>query len=466
MTNPNAFPNIEGSELVSLSWRKLLERDASVKKQFAASEFPEVTDGDEGTPCFREDEQKWYIFTGMGELDQPVWWCPFDTIEAKTVLYNPSSEIPSTAKDVQSAIDFLSKKELPNAIILPPESSEYISDGETVEYTLDKVTAHKESVLVYFSGVRQSPSTYELSPAGDKVIFNEAPAYGESILIQENSSILEYDLNPINLIFNAEDEDTFTLPVTLPSPLTVNVNIDGNILQVNEYTTSEDKVILNKPVTGKVQISTIYKGQVGIPSANTIGSLELKEGAVTESKLAENSVAEEALKTASVTTNKIANANVTEEKIANLSVTTDKIAEAAVTENKLSSIITDRLLGAERVTANMLQEKSVSMAKLGDDVRSTLDSLSVVTTDAGTNIKGLVTLATLDEVQNGTGGNKVVTADVLKDYSDITANVTNASNIKRGVVKLTTLEELQNGTGGDKVVTADVLLQYLGATVS
>lgn len=417
MANPNLFPNIEGSELVSQSWMKLLQRDASVKKQFAATEFPDVTEDDVGTPCFREDEQKWYIFTGLGELNQPVWWCPFDTINASEVIFTPTGEFPSGAKTVESALNFLSNKEIPNSVTLPPESKEYVSDGVKTEYDLQKTTSHKETVQIYFSGVRQSPSTYELNSTGDKIVFNEAPAYGEPILIQETATVLEYDLMPLEASYTADNQTTFVFPAEIASPRVVQINVAGKILQTDEYTVSGRNIILNSPVTGKVQIITVYKGQLKAPAAGTVGSMELKDGSVTESKLAMDSVTNTKIINSAVTTAKIMDKNVTTDKIADGAVTADKIVAGAIDESKLSSVLSGKFLGVNKVSSEMLQDSSVVMAKLGQDVVTKINEASANVTDAGTNIKGVVKLATAEEVKNKTGGNKVITSDVLNEVA-------------------------------------------------
>lgn len=419
MTNPNNFPNIEGSELVSKSWMKLLERDASVKRQFAADEFPEVTSEDIGTPCYREDLQKWFIFIGMGELDTPIWWCPFDDIKAQGVTFIPNeSNFPATVGNVEDALNYLAEKELPNAIIFPAESSEFNADGITVEYPLQKVTSNPATVQVFLSGVKQSPSSYKLINNGKGILFNEPPAYGETILIQENASILEYDLMPIEGTFVADNETTFLMPTDVVDVRTVQVNVEGKVLQHNEYTVQGRNVILNEPVTGNVQITTIYKGIVNAPSIDTVGEYEIIDGSITESKMAENSVGESSIKTAAVSTGKIANFSVTEEKIATESVNTDKIINGAITLDKLDDGVHAKLLGSSRITGTMLEDGIITTSKLGQDVINSIAEGNAYVTDATNNMKGVVKLATADEVINRTGDVKVITSDVLNELVD------------------------------------------------
>lgn len=418
MANPNNFPNIEGSELVSQSWTKLLERDASVKKQFAASEFPEVTADDVGTPCYREDEQKWYIFTGMGELDTPIWWCPFDEIAAESVAFEPTEEFPASADTVAEALDFLSKKELPNAIIMPAESSEFVGDNVRAEFPLQKVTSNKNTIHVFFSGVKQSPSSYELGEGGESVIFNEPPAYGETILIQENATILEYDLMPLEASFVAENETTFKMPVDIVDVRVVQVNVAGMVLQHNQYSVNGRDIILNEPVTGNVQITTIYKGQLSSPAPNTVNTVALQDEAVTGEKIADGAITESKLADASIGTMKIADNAITENKLPEGVITSNKIAEGSINLEHLATLVEQKLLGVERVASEMLQENSVNMAKLGTDVKARLDEISAGVTSATENMQGVVKLASAEEILANTGGDKVVTSDTFNDAID------------------------------------------------
>lgn len=445
MANPNNFPNIEGSELVSQSWTKLLERDASVKKQFAASEFPEVTADDVGTPCYREDEQKWYIFTGMGELDTPIWWCPFDEIAAESVAFEPTEEFPASADTVAEALDFLSKKELPNAIIMPAESSEFVGDNVRAEFPLQKVTSNKNTIHVFFSGIKQSPSSYELGEGGASVIFNDPPTYGETILIQENATILEYDLMPLEASFVAENETTFKMPVDVVDVRTIQVNVTGTVLQHNQYKVEGRNVILNEPVTGNVQITTIYKGQLSSPAPNTVNTVALQEGVVTSDKIAEGGVVGANLANASVGATKIADKAVVESKLDDRAVTSVKIAEKTITAENLSEIVEGRLLGASRIESEMLKDNVVNMSKLGEDVLSRINEISTNVVDATVDMKGVVQLASTEEVLEGEGDNKVITSEVLRDTLDTIQALGGSRNIG-DIFYTSRLERYVNGS--------------------
>ena len=415
MANPNNFPNIEGSELISQSWTKLLERDASLRKQFASNEFPEVTAEDVGTPCYREDEQKWYIFTGMGELDTPIWWCPFDEIAAEGVAFQGGSEFPDTTDNVAEALEFLSKKELPNAIIMPAESTEFVGDNYRAEFPLQKVTSNKNTIHVFFSGVKQAPSSYKLGEGGASVIFNDPPRYGETVLIQENATILEYDLMPLEASFVAENETTFKMPLDVVDVRTIQVNVAGTVLQHSQYKVEGRNVILNEPVTGNVQITTIYKGQLSSPAPNTVNTVALQTGAVTGDKIAEGGIVEANLANASVGATKIADKAVVESKLDDRAVTGIKIAEKTIIAENLADTVEERLLGAERVSGEMLQVGSINMSKLGSDVLNRIEELGANVNNATTETTGVVRLATSKELVTNTGGDKVITSDVFNE---------------------------------------------------
>ena len=444
MANQNNFPNIEGSELVSQSWTKLLERDASLKKQFASNEFPEVTAEDVGTPCYREDEQKWYIFTGMGELDTPIWWCPFDEIAAEGVSFQPTEEFPNTTDNVAEALEFLSKKELPNAIIMPAESTEFVGDNYRAEFPLQKVTSNKNTIHVFFSGVKQAPSSYKLGEGGASVIFNDPPRYGETVLIQENATILEYDLMPLEASFVAENETTFKMPLDVVDVRTIQVNVAGTVLQHSQYKVEGRNVILNEPVTGNVQITTIYKGQLSSPAPNTVNTVALQAGAVTGDKIAEGGIAEANLANASVGATKIADKAVVESKLDDGAVTNIKIAEKTIIAENLSEIVEGRLLGASRIESEMLKDNTVNMSKLGEDVLSRINEISANVVDATIDMKGVVQLASSADVLSGEGGDKVITSEVFREALDTVQALGGGRNVG-DIFYTSRLEQYLNG---------------------
>lgn len=408
------FPNIEGSEMVSASWHRLLVRDNSAQTQFAGTEFPEVTEEDVGRPCYRTDiagilpdRGTWFIFCGFDTGSQPIWWDVFGSLAAYNISIEHGTDFPSGVTNVDGALRYVANKSFENAIVFPPESTTYISDGVTTKYKLAKVTANKNTINLYLSGVFQSPDTFDISDDSQYIILKEAPNYGELIVIRENTSILEYDLMPFVKEFTGDGstKDFDCSPADLINEKTIQVNVNGKILQFSEYSVKGSIVTLNEvPANGdKIQIQTIYKGQLIAPTANTVSTESLQNGAISQEKLQDNIINQNKLADNSVSASKIINGSVTTLKLADNSVSADKIIDGAIDETKLSSSVNNKLLSVENVTENNLAKGSVTKAKLANDVL----------TSATTGASGVVTLATKEEILNGTGGDKVVTASVL-----------------------------------------------------
>lgn len=412
------FPDIIGTEMISASWHKLLERDNSAQTQFSGTAFPDVTEEDIGRPCFRtdlpgisDDKGTWFIFCGMDEEQSPIWWDVFGSLKAENINIDPSTDFPPSVKNVDEALRFTVNKTLESAIVFPPEYKKHISDGVSTSYQLPSVSTNKNTVHVYLSGVLQAPDTYEISDDSKYIVLNEAPNYGEEILIQEYSSILEYDLMPFVKTFTGDGSTKdFDCEKELLNNQTIQVNIDGKILQFNEYSVVGSVVTTNEiPVNGaSIQIQTVYKGQLISPTENTVATSSIQDGAVTQVKLSNNSVSNDKLADNSVSDTKIINKSIKEEKLADNSVSTIKIIDSAVEESKLSTSVKNKLLGNENVNTNNITNGSITKIKLGSDVL----------TSATTGAAGIVTLATKDEVLNGIGGDKVITADVLKQILD------------------------------------------------
>lgn len=415
------FPNIEGSEMVSSSWQRLLIRDNSAQTQFAGTEFPEVTEEDVGRPCYRTDIEgivegrgTWFIFCGFDEESQPIWWDLFGSLKADNITIDPKTDFPSGVSDVDGALRYVANKSFENAIVFPPESTVYTSDGVTTKYKLAKVTSNKNTINLYLSGVFQSPDTFDLSDDSQYIILKEAPNYGEIIVIRENTSILEYDVMPVIKSFTGDgsNKDFDCSPVDLINEKTIQVNINGKILQLDEYTVKGSIVSINNiPASGdKIQIQTIYKGQLVAPTANTVSNESLQDNSVAQNNIQDGSITQTKLADNSVSANKIINGSVTNLKLADGSVSSDKIVSGTIEEEKLSTSVRDKLLSINSVETNNIVDGAITKVKLADDVL----------VNATTGNYGLVTLSTKDEVLNGTGGDKVVTsADLYQILSEL-----------------------------------------------
>lgn len=413
------FPNIEGSEMISKSWARLLIRDNSVQTQFSGTEFPDVTLEDVGRTCYRtdipslhDDKGTWFIFCGFDAEDQPVWWDVFGSLTSNHISIEAKSDFPSSVTNVDEALRFVANKSMENAIVFPAEYTVYISDGVSTKYKLPKVSTNKGTVNIFLSGVLQSPETYEISEDAQFVELKEAPPFGEEIQIRESASILEYDIMPYAKEFTGDgvNKEFDCSPVNLINEKTIQVNVDGKILQFSEYTVVGSIVTLNNiPSEGsKIQIQTIYKGQLISPSPNTVNTDSIQDSSITTTKLADGLVTGDKLAENSVSDSKIINSSVITSKIADKAITSQKLADKAVDETKITDALKNKLLGSENINTNNLANGSVTKIKLGPDVL----------TEATTGSSGVVTLATKEEILNGTGGNKVVTASVLKEILD------------------------------------------------
>lgn len=117
-----------------------------------------------------------------------------------------------------------------------------------------------------------------------------------------------------------------------------------------------------------------------IPPPESVGTVELKDGAVTEAKLANLSVTTAKLADLAVTATKLANEAVIEAKIAPLAVTSGKLADLAVITGKIADLavtaakiasgaVTEPKIADLAVTTAKIADTAVTLAKVTDDVR-------------------------------------------------------------------------------------------------
>jgi hypothetical protein len=154
---------------------------------------------------------------------------------------------------------------------------------------------------------------------------------------------------------------------------------DGTTVSVDntsiDYNSSNELEVKNLGITtAKIAGLAVTEAKL---AADSVSTSKIKDLAVTEPKLAVNSVTTEKivnenvtnakLAADSVTTAKIANNNVTEQKLANNSVSTIKIIDGNVTTPKIKD---------EAVTTPKLVDESVTTAKIADK-NVTPDKLSI-----------------------------------------------------------------------------------------
>lgn len=376
--NNKTLPDIKGSETIASSWRKLLERDRNSSNLFSGEAFTEDQDpvNDIGRPNWRIDLNRLFIFDGEKFVNLFNYLTPE---EIKYVVEHP--DIPEGVTDVKSVLDLLVKRNNLNTVVMPTDGIIYSADGITFDYELARYENNKNTIMVFIDGVKQATDTYSLSDNGKYITFQAAPAKGERIEIIENSSLLEYDYSPLveNFVGDGERAD-FSTTFEILNPVCVNVNVDGKVLQLSEYTLLEDGygIRLNDiPVDGaKIQIITVNKTSFVTVSPNSIGANEIKNGSITADKMAEAlPVNMNSIPAGGITNTMIANNSIDSLKLADRSVTTSKIADSAVTREKLATSILDGLLGTKNVLNANLGDASVSLDKLGEDVKNQINDI-------------------------------------------------------------------------------------------
>lgn len=341
MANNKTLPDIQGTDAVSLTWRRLLTRDRNVSNFFAGTDFTTDQDPveDIGRPNWRTDLNRLFILTANGFVSL------FSLLTPEEIAYTTdNASIPSGVDNVKDVLDILIQRANLNTVTLPAESTIYTADGDTSTYNLPRYTSNKASLFIFIDGVKQASDTYTLN--GSTITFDIAPTRGEIIEIVEHSSLTEWDYSPNIQYFTGDGTTTlFTLDFDVLSVNTTSVNIDGVELQKNQFSiVGRNKVSLNTaPVNNaSIQIQALGRTSYVTVSENSIGSSELKAKAVTNAKLADDITYDG---------NKIVDLSLTSGKLVNGAITTTKLADNAVTTAKVIN-------------------KAITLDKLGDDVKA------------------------------------------------------------------------------------------------
>ena len=198
--------------------------------------------------------------------------------------------------------------------------------------------------------------------------------------------------------FEGDGSNTdFVTSFEILNPVCVNVNIDGKVLQLSEYSLLENGYgvrLKSAPINGsKIQITTINKTSFVTVSPASIGTEELKDGSVTPEKITGSlPVDMNSIPTGGITNVMIANNSIDSSKLADDTVITGKIVNGAVTQEKLAESILKGLLGEKNVGNVNLADASVTLDKLGDDVKAqlggTIDLSSYATKSYVNNLIG------------------------------------------------------------------------------
>lgn len=140
---------------------------------------------------------------------------------------------------------------------------------------------------------------------------------------------------------------------------------------------------------------------------HSVGTKQLKNGAVTAKKLRKEAVNNHKIRAGAVSASKIdtgavgaaalANGVVGSSKLANNAVTNSKIANGVVGNNKLGTeVVTTSKLAKEDVTTEKLKNGSVTNAKLSDEIGPLVGSLR-----PGQTLRGVVYASGTDEAGTG-----------------------------------------------------------------
>ena len=382
MSNNKSLPEIRGTDTIAGTWRYLLERDRNISNLFSGTDFTtDQTDtNDIGRPNWRTDLRRLFIYEGNG-----VWTNLFRIITPQELQYSINHpDVPSDVTDIKAILDLLVNRNNLNTITLPTGGVRYTADGTTNTYALPRYSSNKYSLFIFIDGVKQDATTYDLSNDGLSVVFGRIPTRGENIEIINQSSITEWDYSPSINYFTGDGTTTeFTVDFDLLHANTTSVNIDGLEIQKNQFSVDGRKVTLvSAPTSGaKIQITYLGRTSFVTVSPSSIGTAELKNKAVTAEKLADGIVfTVDQIPNGGITTGKIANGAITNAKLGTGVVTGSNIADATISDAKLANSITVRLLGANRIATNMLQDGCVTRDKIATSVRNDYYTRSEVDT--------------------------------------------------------------------------------------
>lgn len=340
MSNTKTLPDINGTDTIAGSWRRLLERDRNISTLFSGDSFTTgQTSSDIGKPNWRTDLQRLFIWDGVNFVNL------FTLIEPYEISYSiDHPDVPSTVTDVKGILDLLVERNNLNTLTLPAESVIYTADGSTSEYTLPRSTVNKSSLFVFIDGVKQASDTFNLTNNGTKLTFRRTPAANEIIEIIQHASLMEWDFSPV-IVYATGDglTKTFNYGVDGLSATVLSVNVAGKELQKNEFSVSGSQVTLNTaPANGaSIQIMSLGKTNFVTVSPASIGTTELKNGSVTAEKLASNiPVNVNSIPSGSIAGSMIANQTITASKLASNSVNTSKVVDGSITKAKLATSVT------------------------------------------------------------------------------------------------------------------------------
>lgn len=437
MANEKNLPDIEGTDSIAGSWRRLLTRDRNVSNFFSGTDFTtDQTADDIGRPNWRTDLNRLYIFNGT--TFKKLW----DFLTPEEIAYAVDHpDVPADVDNVKAILDLIVQRNNLNTVTMPATSQTFSGSGTENTFELERFTSNKNTLYIFINGIKQANDTFELSEDGMSIIFNQAPALGTSIEVMQLASLLEYDYSPVVVDFTGDGAtDEFTFDIDILNPVSLSINIDGKILQHDEYSILSDgkTVHLNTtPVSGaKIQMMTVNKTSYITVSPNSIGTLELKQGGVTSSKIADKAVTAEKIADKAVMhghiadgavwENNISNLAVTEAKLATNAVTTDKIKDADVTEAKLDTSLASKINGKED-TSNKQNNLSNPDSTHYPTTKAVVDEINAIKTEvADTYQKKSEKVTTLANATDDTYPSTKAVKDAIDDKDSLPSQTGNA----------------------------------------
>ena len=159
------------------------------------------------------------------------------------------------------------------------------------------------------------------------------------------------------------------------------------------------------------------------------GAVIVKDGGVSNAKIADDSVTTTKIADAQIVTAKIADAQITTAKIANSNVTTAKIANSNVTTAKIAD---------SNITTAKIADSNVTTAKIADDAVSTAKLPDSAVTTAKIN-DGAVTTAKITD--------SAVTTAKLADSNVTTSKIANGNVTKAKIENVANMKVLGNTSG-------------------
>ena len=268
-----------------------------------------------------------------------------------------------------------------------------VGDGVTTTYSLETSTNSPSLLQIAIDGVLQEVSSYGVS--GGNLVFSAAPPLQSAIEIRAfvQKEIVSTDLKASD--FTGDGSTTsFTLGYSAVKSNTF-VYIDGVYQLKNTYSVSGTTITFSTapPLNSVIEvvIAAFTTSIINTPAADSVGTAQLQDNAVTTAKIADSNV----------TTAKIADANVTTAKIADDAVTAAKIASAPIAVG-ITTVVT-----ATSLTATVNTHVYVSAATqtitlpaspaIGQRVLITVGNFAdTVVGRNGSNIMGSATDFTMD----------------------------------------------------------------------